>query len=147
MLATLRLSCELSAAQLVVSGSRRIDGKETPVRVFEVACAQGLGYLLETQGAATPMAISCLTAEEARAADVAKGKEPGFFCKLPENRDIYAAVASLIAAGAGAQCTVQRLQWFGRSDSARSEYSEVACEGGKGYVLRTALPGSRPRQP
>ena len=143
LLAALQLSCEISAAQLVVSGSRRIDGKETPVRVFEVACAQGLGYLLETQGSATPVAISCLTAEEARAADVAKGKEPGFFCKLPENRDVYAAVASLIAAGAGAQCAVQRLQWLGRSDSARSEYSEVACEGGKGYVLGTALPGSQ----
>ena len=143
LLATLQLSCEIGAAQLVVSGSRRIDGKETAVRVFEVACAQGLGYLLETQGAATPVAISCLTAEEARAADVAKGKEPGFFCKLPENRDIYAAVASLIAAGAGEGCTVQRLQWLGRSDSAHSEYSEVACEGGKGYVLGTALPGSQ----
>ena len=143
LLAALQLSCEIGAAQLVVSGSRRIDGKETPVRVFDVACAQGLGYLLETQGAATPVAISCLTAEEARAADVAKGKEPGFFCKLPQNRDVYAAVASLIASGAGAQCTVQRLQWLGRSDSARSEYSEVACEGGKGYVLGTSLPGSQ----
>jgi hypothetical protein len=144
LLAALQLSCEISAAQLVVSGSRRIDGKETPVRVFDVACAQGLGYLLETQGAATPVAISCLTAEEARAADVAKGKEPGFFCKLPENHDVYAAVASLIASGTGgAQCMVQRLQWLGRSDSAHSEYSEVACEGGKGYVLGTALPGSQ----
>ena len=143
LLAALRLSCEISAAQLVVNGSRRIDGKDTPVRVFEVACTQGLGYLLETQGAATPVAISCLTAEEARAADVAKGREPGFFCKLPENLDVNAAVAALIASGAGAQCTVQRLQWLGHSDSAHSEYSEVVCEGGKGYVLSTALPGSQ----
>jgi hypothetical protein len=143
LVAALQLSCEISAAQLVVSGSRQIGGKETPVRVFEVACAQSLGYLLETQGAATPVAISCLTAEEARAGDVAKGKEPGFFCKLPENRDVNAALAALIAAGAGGPCTVQRLQWLGRSDSAHSEYSEVVCEGGKGYVLSTALPGSQ----
>jgi hypothetical protein len=143
LVAALQLSCDISAAQLVVSGSRQIGGKETPVRVFEVACAQSLGYLLETQGSATPVAISCLTAEEGRAGDVAKGKEPGFFCKLPENRDVYAAVATLIASGAGAQCTVQRLQWLGRSDSAHLEYSEVVCEGGAGYVLSTALPGSQ----
>jgi hypothetical protein len=143
LLAALQLSCEISAAQLVVSGSRRIDGKETPVRVFEVACTQGLGYLLETQGSATPVASSCLTTEEARAGDVAKGKEPGFFCKLPQNRDVNAAVAALIASGTGTQCTVRRLQWLGRSDSAHSEYSEVVCEGGKGYVLSTALPGSQ----
>ena len=142
LVAALQLSCEISAAQLVVSGSRQIGGRETPVRVFEVACAQSLGYLLETQGFATPVAISCLSAEEARAGDVAKGKEPGFFCKLPENRDVNAAVAALVA-GVGGQCTVQRLQWLGRSDSAHSEYSEVVCEGGKGYVLSTALPGSQ----
>jgi hypothetical protein len=35
------------------------------------------------------------------------------------------------------------LQWLGRSDSAHSEYSEVVCEGGKGYVLSTALAGSQ----
>jgi hypothetical protein len=143
LVAALQLSCEISAAQLVVSGSRRIDGKETPVRVFEVACTQGLGYLLETQGSATPVAISCLTAEEARVGDVAKSKEPGFFCKLPENRDVNAAVAALIASGTGTQCTVQRLQWLGRIDAAHSEYSEVVCEGGKGYVLSIALPGSQ----
>ena len=143
LVAALQLSCEISAAQLVVSGSRQIGGRETPVRVFEVACAQSLGYLLETQGSATPVAISCLSAEEARAGDVAKGKEPGFFCKLPENRDVNAAVAALIGSGTGAQCTVQRLQWLGRIDSAHSEYSEVVCEGGKGFVLSTGLPGSQ----
>jgi hypothetical protein len=145
LVAALQLPCDISAAALVVNGTRRLEGKETPVHVYEVACSQSLGYLLETQGSAPPVSISCLTAEESRAADVDKGKEPGFFCKLPENRDIYASVAALIASGdAGAQCKVQRLQWLGRSDSAHTEYSEVACEGGdKGYVLGTALPGSQ----
>ena len=143
LIATLQLPCEITAAQLVVNGTRRLGGKDTPVRVYEVACTQGLGYLLETQGSASPVSISCLTAEESRATDVAKGKEPGFFCKLPENRDVYAAVASVIASGTGGQCKVQRLQWLGRSDSAHTEYSEAACDGGKGYVLGTALAGSQ----
>jgi hypothetical protein len=145
LLAALSLPCEISNAQQVANGTRRIGGKETPVKVFEVACSQAMGYLLESQGPSEPpVAISCLHAEEARASDVAKGKEPGFFCKLPENWDVHALVTSLIAAGAGgAQCTVQQLQWLGRSESSHSEYSEVACQDGKGYVLRTALPGSQ----
>ena len=143
LIAALQLPCEVSAAQLVVSGTRKLDGKDTPVNVYETACNQSLGYLLETQGSATPVSISCLTAEEQRAADVAKGKAPGFFCKLPENKDVYAIVASLVTSDPGTPCKVHQLQWLGRSDSAHSEYSEVACEDGKGYVLGTALPGSQ----
>jgi hypothetical protein len=141
LIAALQLPCDVSAAQLVVSGTRKLEGKDTPVSVYETACSQSLGYLLESQGSATPVSISCLTAEEQRAADVAKGKEPGFFCKLPENRDVYAIVAAQIAAG----CKVRQLQWLGRSEAAHSEYSEVACEDGKGYVLSVALPGSQAR--
>jgi len=143
LIAALQLPCDVSAAQLVVSGTRKLDGKDTPVNVYETACSQSLGYLLETQGSAVPVSISCLTAEEQRAADAAKGKEPGFFCKLPENRDVYGIVASVVASDSGAQCKVQQLQWLGRDESAHSEYSEVACDDGKGYVLGTALPGSQ----
>jgi hypothetical protein len=141
----LQLSCDVSDAQLVVAGTRRTTTgkKEVETRVYEVACSGGMGYLLETQGTEKPIGISCLSAEEARAADVAKKKEPGFFCKLPENKDVYALVASLIAAGAGAPCAVSNLQLFGRSESTRSEYNEVVCKDGKGFMLRTALPGSQ----
>jgi hypothetical protein len=144
LVTALRLSCDISDAQLVVAGTRRPEsgGREVDTRVYEVACSGKMGYLLETQGTATPVSISCVAAEEARAADVAKGKPPGFFCGLPENKDVYAMLTSLIAAGAGAQCSVQRLQYFGRSESTQSEYSEVACTDGKGFLLRTALPGS-----
>ena len=144
LLATLRLSCDISDALLVVSGTRRPEsgGREVDTRVYEVACGGKMGYLLETQGTATPIAISCVAAEEARAADVAKGKQPGFYCRLAQNKDIYALLTSLITAGTGAQCSVQRLQYFGRSESTQSEYSEVACTDGKGFLLRTALPGS-----
>lgn len=140
----MQLSCEVSDAQLVVAGTRRPTPgkKEVETRVYEVACSGGMGYLLETQGTEKPIGISCLSAEEARAADVAKNKEPGFFCKLPENKDVYAMVTSLIAAGAGASCTVSNLQLFGRSESTQSEYNEVVCKDGKGFLLRTALPGS-----
>ena len=75
-------------------------------RVYEVACSGAMGYVLETQGSDQPMAISCLSAEEARLADVATGKEPSFICKLPANKDVNGMVASMIAADAGAPCEV-----------------------------------------
>jgi hypothetical protein len=143
--ASLRLACEVGNARLVVAGTRKSPSgnKEVETRVYEVSCNGGTGYLLETQGSEAPIGISCLSAEEARAADVAKGKEPGFFCRLPENRDVYAAVASLIAAAGATPCVVHDLKSFGRSESTQSEYSEVACEDGTGLLLRTPLPGSQ----
>lgn len=144
LLQSLQISCEVSDATLVVAGTRRppSGGKEVQTRVYEVACGAGaMGYLLETQGADMPIAISCLSAEEARAADAARGKEPSFFCKLPENKDVYATLASMITAGAAAQCQVRTLQLFGHSASTHSDYSEVACTDGKGFMLRVAQTG------
>jgi hypothetical protein len=141
----LQLACNLSDAQLVVAGTRRLltGKKEVETRVYEVACGGDMGYLLEKQASEPPLAMSCLTAEEARADDVAHGKAPGFFCKLPENKDVYRWVTAQIAADAAAPCTVSNLQLFGRSESSRSEYNEVRCQEGDGFLLRTPLPGSQ----
>jgi hypothetical protein len=145
LLQSVQVSCEVSDAKLVVVGTRRpkSGGREVEARVYEVACADGMGYLLETLGKEMPVAISCLSAEEARAADVSKGKEPGLFCKLPANTDVYGMLTNLIKTGANASCEVDRLQLFGRSESTHSEYSEVACKDGKGFLVRIAQPGSQ----
>ena len=145
LLQSLKISCDVNDAKLIVAGTRKpkSGGREVETRVYEVACNGGMGYILETQGKEAPMAISCLSAEEARAADAAKGREPSFFCKLPENKDVYAWVTSMIAAGSGGQCEVRTLQLFGHSESTHSDYSEVACTDGKGFMLRVAQPGSQ----
>jgi len=52
-------------------------------------------------------------------------------------------VASLISANSGATCDVTNVQLFGRSASSQSEYSEVVCKDGKGFLLGTALPGAQ----
>jgi hypothetical protein len=140
----LQLSCDVVNAELVVSGTSRTaaGGKEVETRVYEVACRRGMGYLLEAQGSETPVGISCVAAEAARAADAAKAKKVGFFCQLPENRDVK-AVTTTAMAGAGTPCAVKDVRWFGRSSTTQSEYSEVVCDDGKGYLLRTPLPGSQ----
>jgi hypothetical protein len=145
LLQALQIPCDVSDAKLVIAGTSRpkSGGKELETRVYEVACAGSMGYLLETVSKEMPIAISCLSAEEARAVDVAKGKEPSFFCQLPENANVYALVTSMINAGVGAQCEVGTLQLYGRSQSTHTEYSEVACKDGKGFLLRMAQPGTQ----
>lgn len=140
----LKIACQITNAQRVVSGTTRTagGGKEVDTQVYEVACLQAFGYLLEAQGSAPPLAISCLSAEQTRAADVEKGKPPAFFCKLPENRDVNAMVSWLIQKHADTRCEVASLQSYGRSESTQSSYSEVKCKDGGGFLLRTPLPGS-----
>jgi hypothetical protein len=145
LLAALNIACDMSDAQLVVSGTRKppAGGRAVETNVYEAACRGAMGYLLETQGTENPIAISCLSAEEARAVDAAKGKEPGFYCKLPENKDVYGTVASLLTANTGATCEVANVQWLGRSASSQTEYSEVVCKDAKGFLLGVPLPGAQ----
>jgi hypothetical protein len=147
VLDALQISCEVSDARLVVAGTRRPQGggREVETRVYEVACSGSLGYLLQTTAKEPSVAISCLSAEEARAADVAKGKQPTLFCSLPDNTDVHALLSSMIKTEAEAECSVDRLQFFGRSESTHSDYSEVACKDGKGFLVRIAQPGSQAR--
>ena len=144
LIKALEISCDINDARLVISGTRQAGsgGKKVDTRVYEAACSGAVGYLLEVQGTQAPIAISCVAAEEARAADVAQGKEPGFFCKLPENQDVYALVGSLIRSDAHAECAVDVLQSLGRSETTQSSYSEIMCKDKQGYLLRLPLPGS-----
>jgi hypothetical protein len=135
------LSCEVSDARLVTAGRAKLNGKEVESTVYEVACGNGAGYLIEAQGREKPLGISCLAAEGARAADAAQGKETKFVCSLPQNKDVKAMAATLMK-GAGTTCPVRAVRWFGRSTGSQSEYSEIVCDDGRGFLLRTASPGS-----
>ena len=141
LVTALQLSCEVSDARLAVAGRTKVNGREVDSAVYEVACGSGAGYLIETQGRDKPIGISCLAAEGARVADAAQGKQAKFVCSLPGNQDIK-AVAGTLMKSAGTTCAVREVRWFGRSVASQSEYSEVACDDGRGFLLRTAAPGA-----
>ncbi len=145
LLKALQISCTVSNARLVAAGTIRAKSGsgEVESQVYEVACTGGMGYLLESQGSDAPLGISCLHAEQVRASDVAKARAPGYFCTLPENRDVYVFVSGLIRSGKGADCTVKELQWFGQSATTHTEYSEVSCQEGGGFMVQTPQPGSQ----
>jgi hypothetical protein len=144
LLQKLHVDCESPEVTLVVAGTSRsaLSGKTLDAKVYEAACRSGLGYLFETRGADAPLVISCLSAEAGRISDQEKGRPSGFYCRLPQNRDVKATAATLLA-GAGTQCAVREWRWYGKSLSSQSEYSEVACDDGLGFVLRTPMPGSQ----
>ncbi|HZF14940.1 MAG TPA: hypothetical protein VE046_03260 [Steroidobacteraceae bacterium] len=141
LLKAMQLPCEVVDAEPVGRGKTKINGKVSDVRIYEVACGNGLGYIVVSQGDAEPYAISCFSADATYALETAAGRKSDMFCQLPANKDVKVMAASVMSA-AGTKCAVQRLQWFGRSAQSHTEYSEVVCDGGGGYLLRTAQAGS-----
>jgi hypothetical protein len=136
----IQLSCELSDAALVGRGSVKTDGKTIEVKAYEVACSNRTGYILVSQGAQRPTAMSCFAADAQHTADAAKGEDSDLYCQLAVNKDVKIMAASLMAT-AGTTCAVNDFRWFGLSALTQTDYSEVACADGKGFLLRIAETG------
>jgi len=134
LVATLSLPCELADAQRV--------GGDKDVKVYEAACRSGTGYFLVSQPPPKKaMAISCFAAEADRAAEIAQGAKPSAFsCKLTGATDVKAMAAAVVK-GASLACEVSDYRWMGVSSTTGTEYSEVACTGGHGYVLEVPKAG------
>ncbi|HLZ83419.1 MAG TPA: hypothetical protein VKQ54_07605 [Caulobacteraceae bacterium] len=100
-------------------------GSTDDQNVYEVACREGGGYILKAakapSGATT--ATTCL----------AYGGNSNLRCLLLTREQQLAAVAGLIAAS-GKPCTMTDKRYLG-STAAHHDYFEVACSGGKGYML------------
>jgi hypothetical protein len=140
---TLHLACGLTAVERIGRSTLRIDGKTVPADLFEVACDNATGYLLESRGSLAPLAISCFAAEAGRVDDEARGVRSEVYCQLPQNKDVKAMAAALMKAS-GTDCSVANARWFGVNAAKQMEYSEVACADGTGYLLRIAMTGDAP---
>ncbi len=139
------LTCTVSDA--IYNGAGRTagdDGKPIEVQTYEIACQQGLGYLLEDRTTEV-RAFDCIVAKAAadRAAAAAtdpKAAKPPV-CVLPGNADLNAALQPLVAQG-GARCTVTNVSYIGFSPSNKIQRYEVACSEGMGYILDRPDAGS-----
>lgn len=106
---------------------------KTKADTFEVACSEGLGYLL-TRKATTTQHFDCVAA-----ATTAKpgpdGKPSGSVsCILPANADANTGLQSLVQK-AGLACTIKDVTWLGYSEAGKLNRYEVACQEGAGFVL------------
>ena len=118
------IPCTVSDA-FYLGASNGKDGKQD---VYEVACQQGLGYVL-LSAASGVKAYDCL----------ATAAQPSLSCKLPANADPKEGLKPYIAS-AGLTCTPANARYVGAN--ATTSVYEVACQDGQGFILQTPAPGT-----
>jgi hypothetical protein len=140
--AAIQLPCAVSdGAAVATSQSKGADGKLVDTTTYELSCSNGMGYLLVSRNPDKPVGLSCFAADAVRADHEAQGRNDALTCSLPENADLKAMAAS-VASHAGKACAAHGFAWVGQSSAKHLDISEVACEGGKGFILATAMPGA-----
>ncbi len=109
-------------------------GKSGKSSVYEVACKEGMGYMVigAADASAPAKTYDCLTTLG----------NASLTCHLPENADPKQGLTPLIAAS-GATCTLKDARAIG-STSTGEAYYEIACQQGPGYILSKAAPGVTP---
>ncbi|RYF92694.1 MAG: hypothetical protein EON95_11560 [Caulobacteraceae bacterium] len=127
------LSCTITEARFVVADAK------TKTNYFEVACDQGLGYIVG-QDPAKPTAslFPCFDAEKKiKAGD--KEIDSPLKCKLAGNANLQAQITPYLTK-AGKTCATTGYRYIGASPT--KTYIEVACGPGNGFVLETAAPAN-----
>jgi hypothetical protein len=128
------VSCQVSDARLI--GKIAPDKKAGTLgsSLYEVACGQGMGYLLQTSATgAAPSTFSCLEANYP--ADPTK--PPVNPCILPGNADPKTSLAPLMAK-AKVPCAPDKVRGIGQTKS--NTLIEVACPSGVGYIVIASVP-------
>ena len=132
------LRCTVSDAAFV--GSLRDAAGATRLG-YEVACTEGLGYLIQLgQAGASTQALDCLVVGEAAKAAQAAGRTGAAQCQLPGNANPAQGLQPLVA-GAGRSCTVSNARYVGSRPNGGTLY-EVACAQGAGFVLERPTTGA-----
>ncbi len=116
------IACTVSDAFYIGAST----GKEGKQDVYEVACQQGLGYVLLTSAASTK-AYDCL----------ATANQPTLACRLPGNADPKQGLKADITSAA-VTCTPTNAKYLGAN--ATTTVYEVACQEGPGYLLQAPVP-------
>lgn len=143
MLKALQVPCQLTDARQVGSGKAVSGGKPVDVGLYEVACANGMGYLLTLRDYSSASGISCLAASAALSGGPnSPAKEELTKCGLPANQNL-ATLAASVMRGVGTSCDAENVRWLGASASPDVlDYTDVTCSDRREWVLRTPVPGS-----
>jgi hypothetical protein len=141
MLKALQISCQLTDAQHIAAGKATADGKPVDIGLYEVACADGMGYLLTLRDLSAASGISCLAASATPSSDTPDPGKVDLKCRLPANQNV-GEMATTVMRNVGTTCAARKVKWLGESAQPKLDYTEVACSDDRGFVLRTPTPGS-----
>jgi hypothetical protein len=121
--------CSLSEARFMFGA---IGADKAKAKVYEVACQEGLGYVIVApdKAGATPVIFDCMATTQP-----VGGKPNPMTCKLAGNADPAKGLNALMARS-GQTCAVDKGRYLGSTED-RNVY-EVACHEGGGYILQAA---------
>ena len=102
------------------------------VNIYEIGCAQGVGYMLSTPApgsSAKTSAMSCIKAETAK-----------MDCQFTPAEARVAHVSQIAAAAPNAKdCQVSQARWVTGDPTKGSDYYELGCAGGKpGFMIEVS---------
>lgn len=127
------LACTVRDSYFINSGTDA--ATKAKLSFYEVACDEGMGYVVEA-APTSARAFNCL----AIAAQADAQGEGALRCRLDANLDPKQGLAPLIAKS-GRACTVSAARPMG-STAAGDTFFEVACGPGVGYVVKTSAAGT-----
>lgn len=123
------VACTVTDALYTGEGNKPMpDGKTVKAQTYEVACQEGLGYLVDR-----PETIAAAASAPLKAVDCLAAEAGGYQCTLTPKPQRVAYVAS-IAGTSGRQCAVSDARAMG-SNATGSTFYEVACGSAPGYVM------------
>lgn len=126
-----------------VSGANFLGSTKGGESIYEVACADGPGWLLFANADKSfKEGYECLQLRDGNAQNAAAGKaNPNpLTCKLPANADLVANVGKA-AASLVPGCRVDQARWLGSSVSTKENNYEIGCAGAPGAIVKLAMPG------
>lgn len=128
LLTSAGVTCQLADARWIG------EDKKTGQSVYEVACTDGVGGVLNVvKDQPKPAFYPCIEANGTPEAPSQIG------CKLPANADTLTPLTRMAAATVPS-CTVAKARSIGRNTE--TSYYEIGCSSGDGYILQVALPAS-----
>jgi hypothetical protein len=132
-----KVACTVSDAYFINATTNA----ETKAKLnfYEVACNEGMGYVLESSPEQT-RAFNCLAIAAQAATEAAQGVKNPLTCRLEANADPKQGLAPMLTA-AGRTCAITNARPMGAT-AAGENFFEAACDGGRGYVVKTAAPGT-----
>ena len=137
-----QFQCEVTNAQEILEGTETIGGKSVKTKTYEGVCSNGLGYFIVGRGQGVSLSgFTCFAADATLQADLKAHRSADPVCTLPEISDIK-AIASNVLLRKGHACQVRDVRWVGISPKSNTDFTEIACGDGTGFILASPLPGS-----
>jgi hypothetical protein len=136
VIADAHIPCTVTAQRAAGEGALA-DG--TQVKSYEVACQEGLGYIVlaKQKAGAAPITYDCLAASEPGK----DGKPNPMACKLPANAHPADGLNPVLQK-AGADCTVDKGRWLGATKE--QTIYEALCKNGQDLLLLSPLVAGGP---